>query len=456
MSKIIISVVLVVLVVIGGVYYVTHQATVPINPLPDNSLPLATSSNPSATSTNTPANQVPVQPTKTPVASPVKVRPATSTEIQSVVNANNQFAFDLYSRYSSKDGNVFFSPYSITTALAMTYEGAHGQTATEMQKVLHLTDNTDSRRAATASIYTDLNTAGKPFTLKTANALWSEKTYQFLPDYFSTIANYYKGNVTNLDFKMNPEGSRTTINSWVENQTNNKITNLIPQGAIDSLTRLVLTNAIYFKGTWVIQFNKSQTQKASFTTASGSTVQTDMMTLSGEKALFNYGETASAQILELPYSGNELSMLLILPKQGVNLDTIEKGLGTSFLGYQSSLTNQRVDVFMPKFTFKTTYSLASDLTAMGMPTAFSTAADFSGMTGNLDLYIGAVIHQAFVAVDEEGTEAAAATAVMMGVTSAMPQPIPVFRADHPFIFMIENTKTGEILFMGRVTNPTAQ
>lgn len=400
----------------------------------------------------------PVSPTLSTTPTPLAVRAATPAEIKDLVTANNQFAFDLYSRYKTTQAgkNIFYSPYSITTALGMTYEGASGQTAAEMQKVFHMPANAGARRAASASVIDSLNTASSLFTLKTANALWAEKTFAFLPDFLSITKTYYKGNTTNLDFIGNAEGSRKTINTWVANQTSNKITDLIPSGAVDRMTRMVLTNAIYFKGTWVIEFDKSKTQAADFTLVSGSKTSAPLMALSGPKAIFKYAEDQNDQAIELPYKGDRLSMLVILPKNS-GLQSVEGSLNVDTVAnLEKSLILERVDIFLPKFTFKTTYQMADDLRALGMPTAFSGSADFSGMDGKKDLNISQVIHQAFVDVNEEGTEAAAATAVIVSTSSVMPAPIPVFRADHPFVFMIRDNQTGEILFMGRVMDPTAK
>lgn len=387
---------------------------------------------------------------------------STSSGVGELVKANNQFAFDLYSQYrvTQADKNIFYSPYSITTALGMTYEGARGQTATEMQQVLHIPENTDVRRAASSAIIDSLNQGSSAFTLKTANALWLEQTFSFLQDFLSVASIYYHGKVTNLDFISDTEKSRLTINSWVANQTNNKIPDLIPNGVIDKYTRLVLTNAIYFKGTWVIQFDKSKTVPEDFTLASGSKIKAPMMTLFGSKAIFKYSEDSVKQVIELPYKGDRLSMVVILPKGG-DLESVEKTLTSDSFGtIKKSMVSKRVDVYLPKFTFKTTYEMVNDLKVLGMPTAFSgNSADFTGMfkkTSNENLYISQVVHQAFVDVNEEGTEAAAATGVVMKQTTAMPAPIPVFRADHPFIFVIQDNTTGDILFIGRVMNPTVK
>ncbi len=375
----------------------------------------------------------------------------TAENVKLVVDANNQFAFDLYQKYKSQEGNIFFSPYSISSALAMTYEGARGQTALEIASVFHFPQDTSQMRPAFAQEYNNINAPGKPFLLSTANALWAQQNYKFLDSYFATIGSYYGGKVTNLDFVGNTENSRVTINKWVEEQTNSKIKDLIPQGEIDTMTRLVLTNAIYFKGTWVWQFDKKNTREADFRVRPEQTVKAQMMAITGEKARFNYFDTDELQILELPYSGDELSMLLILPKADT-LDGLEGSLTLEkLIELRAQMYETGMKVYLPKFKFETKYFMADDLIAMGMPTAFTDSADFSGMDGKKNLYISDVIHQAYVDVNEEGTEAAAATAVVM---KNMAIRADYFTADHPFIFLIQEKATGGILFMGRVTDPT--
>lgn len=379
-------------------------------------------------------------------------------EFDTVVGANNQFAFDLYSEYKSENGNIFFSPYSISTALTMTYEGAKGKTAEEMQAVLRIPKDDEIRRSESEKIYNQINKDSEDYRLSTANALWAQKDYQFLEEYINNVEKYYGGKTTNLDFIKETEKSRVTINDWVEDQTNDKIRNLIPKGAVDALTRLVLTNAIYFKGTWVLQFDENDTKDEDFKTSSGQTVKVPMMKLTGDDAEFNYAEADKVQVLELPYDGEDLSMLLILPEED-DLRNLEKSINTKKLSeWRGVLEKQRVDIYIPKFKFETKYFMAETLKEMGMSDAFVYgAADFSGMDGTRDLYIDNVIHQAFVEVNEEGTEAAAATAVVMmgwGGTGEIEKPvIPIFRADHPFIFIIQQKETGNILFMGRVSNP---
>jgi len=277
----------------------------------------------------------------------------------------------------------------------------------------------------------------------------AKSRFQLLEEYRDTIERYYGGKITRLDYARDPEGSRQTINSWVEDKTEDKIKDLIPPGILNPDTVLVLTNAIYFKGTWVLQFDPKDTIDEDFTTSAGQIVKVPMMRLTGKDAEFNYAETDEIQILEMPYEGEDLSMLIILPKEN-NLEDIEESLTTEKLSeWKNMLKKQRVDIYIPKFKLETKYSMKDTLTKMGMPTAFTPAADFSGINGQGGIWIDKVIHQAFVEVNEEGTEAAASTAANM-ITAAQ----PVFRADHPFIFIIQQKDTGNILFLGRVSDPT--
>ena len=377
---------------------------------------------------------------------------STEQGIQAVVNANNQFAFDLYSELDKdEDGNMFYSPYSISAALAMTYEGAEGKTADEMKSVFHFPEE-DILRPNFAAIYNDINKENKEYELKTGNALWVQKDYPFLEEYIDGVENYYGGKATMLDFVKETEKSRQTINSFIEEQTKDKIKDLIPTGYLDETTRLVLTNAIYFKGIWEWEFDKTDTREQDFKITSTDIVKTPIMRMNPEDAKFNYAQTEDLQILELPYKGDKISMLILLPTE--NLDSIESSLTVEKLnGYKSQMKETKLSsISLPKFEFDSKYFMKNTLISLGMPTAFSDDADFSGMIGKKDLYISNVIHQAYVGVDEEGTEAAAATAVVMELTAMLP--MNVFRADHPFIFIIQEKDTGNILFLGRVVDPT--
>ncbi|HQJ56687.1 MAG TPA: serpin family protein [Caldisericia bacterium] len=370
---------------------------------------------------------------------------------QEVVDANNQFALELYTELS-KNGkeNIFYSPYSIFAALGMTYEGAKGETKDEIKSVFHFPEDS-TLRPNFAKIYNDINKNEEDYELRTGNALWVQKDYPFLEDYINIVVKYYGGKASNLDFVKETEKSRQTINSFIEEQTNGKIKDLIPKGVLDYLTRLVLTNAIYFKGTWQWEFNPKNTEEVDFKITPTDIVKVPMMYMKPEKAKFNYADLEDLQILELPYKGEKISMLILLPKD--NLEDIQPLTIEKLKEWKSQTKEETLDeIYLPKFEFDTKYFMKEILSDMGMPTAFEMDADFSGMDGTKSLYIKEVIHQAYVKVDEKGTEAAAATGVVMELTSIMPKNI--FRADHPFIFIIQQNDTGNILFLGRVNDPT--
>ena len=393
--------------------------------------------------------------------------------IHQVVNANNKFAFDFYNEIlKNEKDNLFFSPYSISVALTMTYEGAKSETAEEIKNVFHL-PNHDILRPNSAAIYNNINKKDKSYTLRTGNALWVQKDYPLLEDYLFIIENYYGGKASNVDFISETEKSRQTINRFIEQQTNNRIEELINPGILTPNTRLVLTNAIYFLGDWKYQFDKKNTREREFFITPNNPVQVEMMHLSSnnmknmepEPARFNYAELEKLQIIELPYKDYELSMIIILPKQFETYD-LETGeiikfeytlddidfTFENFNEYKSQMKKTTMDsIYLPKFEFETDYELNEILSDLGMTTAFSYNADFSGMTGNRDLFIGSVIHKAFVKVDEKGTEAAAATAIAMKTLAMMPQ--NNFNANNPFMFVIQENETGNILFMGNVVDP---
>jgi len=392
---------------------------------------------------------------------------ANCAETQLVVEANNRFALDIYQKLCSSQGNLFCSPYSISTALALAHAGAKGQTEMQMARVLHFPTIDDSNSAqsvmnmddfasAFGKIIKDLNerAAAGDYELRVANALWGQKGYSFLKEYLELIKSHYEGNLHEVDFVAATESARQTINSWVEEKTNDKIKELIKPGVLDAMTRLVLTNAIYFKGNWQRQFEENKTKDAPFNLLNGQKTDVPMMNQTAE---FGYMENKDFQALELPYVENELSMIILLPKQIDGLAPLEQKLTFDNLKtWLGQLHKREVVVSIPKFKITSQFSLASVLKSMGMTDAFSARkADFSGMTGNRDLCISAVIHKAYVDVNEEGTEAAAATAVTMKLTSVGPSHTPVFLADHPFLFLIRDNQSGSILFIGRVTNPGA-
>ena len=381
------------------------------------------------------------------------VHNTTAGSVAAVVEGNNLFAMDLYSRYKGEPGNVFFSPFSVSSALAMTYEGANGQTAEEMASVLHLPQNDTLRRDGYYELISEMN-GDNGSVLRTANALWVQNDQPLLASYLQVVQDNYGGAATPLDFRNDAEGSRLLINSWVENKTEDRIQDLLAPGTITPGTKLVLTNAVYFKGSWATQFNSSLTSQDDFTTSPGTVENVSMMHSTDE---YSYMENDQLQMLEIPYSGN-LSMLILLPRSE-DPSALESSLNMDNLdAWKAGLQKQEVQVSIPKFKFETEYQMGDTLKDMGMAQAFSDSADFSLMTGSKGLKIDQVVHKAFVQVDENGTEAAAATAVVMVATAVEqnPQPsMPVFRADHPFIFIIQQQDTGNILFMGRVSVPNA-
>ncbi len=375
-------------------------------------------------------------------------------DIHSVVNGNTDFAFDLYGHLKGEDGNLFFSPYSISTALAMTYAGARGETAEQMSYVLNFS-HPQELNPKFGNLIEDLNKQGQQgdYQLSVANALWGQKDYPFLDSFIVLNKQHYKAGLETVDFVDSAEREKTRkmINQWVEDNTNQKIKNLIPEGVLNELTRLVLTNAIYFKGDWTSQFDAKATRDQDFYLSPEKTVKAPLMY---QKAKFKYGQTDSLQLLELPYEGDDLSMLVLLPNAKDGLGDLEKELNADNLAqWQQQMRDREIQVYLPKFKMASQFSLSDTLAKMGMPDAFNDKADFSGMDGSKMLYISAVLHKAFVEVNEEGTEAAAATGVVMTLKSA-PRPSPVFRADHPFVFIIKDNTTNSILFIGRVVDPT--
>ncbi len=376
-----------------------------------------------------------------------------------VVEGDNAFAVALYAQLRSRDGNLFFSPQSISTALAMAYAGARGDTASEMAKTLHFTLPPERLHPAMGALLSNLNTAHNGYQLRVADALWAQRDYMFRDDFLKLTKRDYGAGFNPVDFKGAPEAARLTINQWVEQKTDNKIANLLQPGVLNSMTKMVLTNAIYFKGDWQTPFEKAWTEEDDFHLSPARNVKAPLMHLSQG---FDYFDSGTFQVLEIPYESGDLSMIVFLPREIGGLPALEESLTASQMKQWLAQLHPVPEVILtlPKFKMTRQFSLEGTLGAMGMPQAFdANAADFSGMTGNRELFISAVIHKAYINVDEKGTEAAAATAVVMEKATAMPPrfqppPPPVFRADHPFIFLIRDNHSGGILFMGRVTDPT--
>jgi serpin B len=364
---------------------------------------------------------------------------------------NSAFAFDLYQALRGTEGNLFYSPYSISAALAMTYAGARGETERQMAETLYFTLPQDRLHPAFNALDLDLTSGDQDeFKLHIANALWGQTGYAFLAKFLDTLAKNYGAGLRLLDFEREPEPSRQVINEWISDQTEDRIKDLIPPGGITRDTRLVLANAIYFDADWMYPFDKERTRDGAFHTLDGRQVTVPMMALSDPTTL-SYAQGQGYQAVELPYKGEKMSMVILLPDAG-QFEAFEAALDAGRVAAISSeLEPKQVALVMPKFSYESEFGLAGTLATMGMPDAFS-AADFSGMDGTRDLFIGNVFHKAFVAVDEAGTEAAAATAVVMKLT-AMPSVDVQLTVDRPFVFMIRDVESGAILFVGRVVNP---
>jgi serpin B len=379
-------------------------------------------------------------------------------DLADLVDGNSAFAFDLYQVLREENDNFFYSPYSISLALAMTYAGARGETEQQMADTLHFILPQDRLHPAFNGL--DLELArrgegargkdGEGFRLNVVNALWGQEGFQFLSAFLDVLAEDYGAGLRLLDFVNAPEESRVTINDWVSDQTEGRIEDLIPQDVINTLTRLVLTNAIYFNAAWAEPFEPDQTNDGTFHLLDGGEVTVPMMR---QTESFGYAEGEEYRAVELPYDGWELSMVILLPEAG-EFEPFEGSLDAEQVdAILKNLARRQVTLTMPKFEFESGFSLKEALAAMGMPDAFTGAADFSGMTGSRDLFIREVIHQAFVSVDEAGTEAAAATAVVMELGAMPGEPVGV-TVDRPFVFLIRDIETGAILFVGRVVDPS--
>jgi serpin B len=383
---------------------------------------------------------------------------ASTADTSDLVSGNTAFALDLYQAVREGGDNLFYSPYSISLALAMTYAGARGETERQMAETLHFSLPQDRLHPAFNGLDLALASRGEGaegrdeggFRLNIVNALWGQEGYAFLPEFLDLLAENYGAGLRLVDFEGDAESSRVAINRWVEDQTEGRIQDLIREGLLNELTRLVLTNAIYFNAAWSEPFEPDQTQEGVFHLADGGQVTVPMMR---RVTSYGYAEGPGFQAVELPYDGRELSMVVLLPAEGrfgAFEDSLDAGHVDEILG---ELHPQEVALTMPRFEIESELDLADVLAAMGMPDAFSMAADFSGMDGSDWLFIKDVVHKAFVSVDEAGTEAAAATAVIMQLKGMPGQPVEV-TLDRPFLFFIRDVETGAILFVGRVMDPS--
>jgi len=384
---------------------------------------------------------------------------ASAADLDTQVEGNSAFALDLYQVLKANEGNLFLSPYSISLALAMTYAGARGETEAQMAAALHYLLPQAQLHPAFHALDQALasrgqGAAGKDgqgFRLHIANALWGQEDEEFLPDFVSIAEQYYDAGLHLVDYAGAPDKARQTINRWISQQTEGRIKDLIPPEAVNAAVRLILTNAIYFNAAWAEQFDEGGTSDGPFYRLDGSQATVPLMAQSQH---FPYAQGQGYQALELPYDGYELAMVILLPEEG-EFAGFEDSLDAERLGaILAALDSRQVAVTLPRFEFESKFSLNETLQALGMVNAFSTAADFSGMTPGGGLFISDVIHQAFVAVDEAGTEAAAATAVIMPKSAAPEEPIE-FTANRPFLFLSRDLESGAILFLGRVLDPSA-
>jgi serpin B len=365
----------------------------------------------------------------------------------------NAFATDLYAKLQPRPGNLFFSPASISSALGMAYAGARGSTAQEMATALHFNMPAPRLHKALGTLLGEVNATSqqRKYVLSMANALWAQQGHPFLPEFLRLVEENYYAGLHEVDF-ADPEAARQKINAWVEKQTHDKIKDLLAKGDVNPATRLVLTNAIYFKGDWTAPFQKRATAPAPFHLGKDKQIEVPMM---HQTASFGYFDGGTFQTLELSYLGSDLAMDILLPKQADGLAEFEKQLSAERLaGWLGKLRGNEVVVGLPRFKCTAQFMLNDALSSLGMPMAFTPQADFSGMDGQKDLFFSVVVHKAYVDVNEQGTEAAAATGVGVRAVAAMHKKI-IFQADHPFVFLIRDRRSGAILFLGRLENPSA-
>jgi len=381
---------------------------------------------------------------------------ATDAGSNPLADHNNEFALDLYRQLNRDEGNLFLSPYSISSAFAMCYAGAKGNTKQEIAAVMHFFEDQKRLHAQFAKLNQGLEAIQKKrhVELSAANSLWAQYDYAFLPEFVGITKEYYDAKVENVDFRQDTENSRLKINTWTEQKTNHLIQNMIPKGKLSpEMTKLVLVSAIFFKGEWSAPFENRNTKDQPFWVTPQ---QSKIAPLMCQQDHFAYTEDDDTQVLVLPYKGEDLSMVLLLPKTKDGIRELETHLTAERIHqWIDSTQRQEIVVYLPKFTVESSFELKKYLTALGMHDAFLwPGADFSGMDGTSFLYISEALHKAWVKVDEKGTEAAAATAVVMMVGAVPGEPPIIFRADHPFVFFIRENTSGSILFMGRLRDPT--
>lgn len=378
---------------------------------------------------------------------------------KAVVDGVNAFSLDLYKAIAAEGGNQFLSPASVSLAMGLAYGGARGATATEIREILHYPSAPDAFLAEAGPVLKSLDILGEGRELKVANALWADRTLQLQPDYLSAVSTHMAAGLKPVDFAKKSAAARKEINDWVEDRTNDRIKDLLQPGDVDSGTKSVLVNTVYWKGDWEKVFEKEATRPEKYTALGGAVTDVPMMV---QQDWFQVAQRGGVRAIQIPYSGRELSMVILLPDDPKGLPALEAKLTRQELGRWmrdlDGTSSRETILWLPKIHMEARAKLATTMKGLGVRTAFSDAADFSGITGSPDLKIDEVIHQTFLDVDEKGTEAAAATAVTMVATSAMPGPPPPppfeFRADKPFLFMLRDMRTGLVLFIGRHVEPT--
>lgn len=377
---------------------------------------------------------------------------AESVEEYDIATANNAFAFDMYSMIKNNGDNVFFSPYSIFSAMAICYDGAESTTKEQISNVFYYPLSKPVLEGTSKEIIDLIKSGNDEYELKSANALWVLEDYTLNEQYVSNAEAYYDGKVTPLDFAGQPEDSRLVINDWIEDKTNDKIKDLLAKGSIDGVTRLIITNAVYFNGIWLQEFEEAGTRKRTFYLSDGQEKKVDTMYVVGT---FNYGEDGNAKILELPYKGDNISMYIVLPYEN-DIEGFENDFTFGYYNdLKDTLNSDQVKILLPKFMFDAKAELNEPLQDMGIVDAFdSSKANFTGISASGGLFISGVVHQAHIEVNEKGTEAAAATMIVM--EESAPYNKYEFTADHPFMFFIEDKRTGCVLFMGKVENPESE
>jgi len=378
------------------------------------------------------------------------LQPAIAQNNTSIIESNNQFSFDIYKKLKNSNENLIFSPASITSAIAMTYVGAKNNTFDEISNTFHFNNNIDEFSKDYINL-TDFSQREKSdINFHNANSLWIQEGLKLNQQFLNINKQYFSSSLHLTDFVKEPEKSRLNINQWVEKNTNNKITNLIQPSSIDNTTRLVLVNALYFKGSWKDKFNKEKNTKDNFQIDKKDNVKTVFM-----NRYINswYYSDKYSQIIDITYSNENISLMIILPKSYKKLRKVEKKLNNEYYSnYTQNREKRRINLSLPKFNIESEFDLNKTLSELGIKEAFTEAADFSGITSTEKLYISKVVHKANIAVNEEGTEAAAATAVMMRKTSVLLEDID-FIVNKPFIYILRNNKNNCIYFMGKIINP---